>query len=267
MGDLFEQPSPTTLPRKPVGELYATPANCTEALLSVESFQGDVWEPACGNGAIVRVLEAAGIAVTATDLLDWGHGTSGLDFLASTHPMAPNIVTNPPFSLAEEFAALLAAATTPHINLFMRLALATAGRMGAILALTWSRVDFDAGTIQLGDGPKTKKGRATVPMTESLRAALLAAHTARTTPYVIEYGGAQVGKIRKAFERAAIAAGLPDLTPHGLRHTAAVWMAEAGVPMSEIAQYLGHSDERTTFRVYAIYSPGYLRKAASALEI
>lgn len=167
----------------------------------------------------------------------------------------------------EQFAALLAAATTPHINLFIRLALATAGRMGAILSLTWSRVDFAAGTIQLGDGPKTKKGRATVPMTDSLRAALLEAHAARTTPFVIEYGGAQVGKIRKAFERAAIAAGLPDLTPHGLRHTAAVWMAEAGVPMAEIAQFLGHSDERTTFRVYAVYSPGYLRRAASALEV
>lgn len=44
-------------------------------------------------------------------------------------------------------------------------------------------------------------------------------------------------------------------------------MAEAGVPMSEIASFLGHSDDRITQRVYAKYSPAYLRTAASALEL
>jgi integrase len=44
-------------------------------------------------------------------------------------------------------------------------------------------------------------------------------------------------------------------------------MAEAGIGMAEIAQFLGHSDSRTTERVYARFSPDYLRKAAEALEI
>ena len=44
-------------------------------------------------------------------------------------------------------------------------------------------------------------------------------------------------------------------------------MAEAGHPMSEIAQYLGHADSRITERVYARYSPSHLRRAADALEI
>jgi integrase len=51
-----------------------------------------------------------------------------------------------------------------------------------------------------------------------------------------------------------------------LRHTAAVWMAEAGIPMAEIAQYLGHSDDRITSRVYARYGPDHLRKAAAAIR-
>jgi integrase len=50
-----------------------------------------------------------------------------------------------------------------------------------------------------------------------------------------------------------------------MRHTAAVWMAEAGVPMPVIAQYLGHTDSRITERVYARFSPDYLRGAADAL--
>jgi len=44
-------------------------------------------------------------------------------------------------------------------------------------------------------------------------------------------------------------------------------MAEAGISMSEIAQYLGHSDSTITERVYAKYSPEYLKTAASALEV
>ncbi len=63
-----------------------------------------------------------------------------------------------------------------------------------------------------------------------------------------------------------IPASAIDVSPHVLRHSAAVHMVEAGVPMSEIARYLGHSSEATTFKVYAVHSPGYLKRAASALE-
>jgi hypothetical protein len=43
-------------------------------------------------------------------------------------------------------------------------------------------------------------------------------------------------------------------------------MAEAGVTMAEIAQFLGHSSEAVTFKVYARFSPTYLRKAAAVLD-
>lgn len=165
-----------------------------------------------------------------------------------------------------QYAALLEAATTPHVRLFIILALGTAGRMGAILELTWDRVDFDRGVIRLGTGERRRKGRAAVPMTDRARTALAEAAKARTCDHVIEWAGKPVAKIRKAFAAAAEAAGLPWCTPHVLRHTAAVWMAEAGVPMPEIAQYLGHEDDRITQRIYARFSPQHLRRAAGALE-
>lgn len=56
------------------------------------------------------------------------------------------------------------------------------------------------------------------------------------------------------------------MSPHVLRHTAAIHMAKVGISMDEIAQYLGHSDSRITASTYARYSPEDLRKAASALE-
>ena len=111
-----------------------------------------------------------------------------------------------------------------------------------------------------------RKGRAIVPMTGSLRAALLEARKAALSDYVVEWAGGPVKSIKKGFKAAAIEAGLPDVSPHVLRHTAAVHMAEAGVSMEEIAQFLGHSNSRITESVYARYSPDHLRKAADALE-
>ena len=73
--------------------------------------------------------------------------------------------------------------------------------------------------------------------------------------------------MKKGIASAAERAGLEGVTPHVLRHTAAVWMAEAKTPMTEIAQYLGHSDSRITERVYARFSPDYLAGAAAALEL
>jgi integrase len=44
-------------------------------------------------------------------------------------------------------------------------------------------------------------------------------------------------------------------------------MAEGGVPMEQIAQYLGHDDVRTTYRVYARFTPGFLQDAARTLDL
>ena len=73
-------------------------------MLSVERFDGAIWEPACGDGAISRVLQERGYQVVSTDLVDRGHGQSGVDFLLEWRAMAPNVVTNPPFKNGTEFA-------------------------------------------------------------------------------------------------------------------------------------------------------------------
>jgi hypothetical protein len=87
-------------------DFYATPPEATRALLSVEGFDGAVWEPACGDGAISRILhEEAGNSVVSTDLVDRGYGMAGVDFLREAEPRAKHIVTNPPYGrgLADRF--------------------------------------------------------------------------------------------------------------------------------------------------------------------
>ncbi|MGD9802539.1 MAG: hypothetical protein AB7E80_16400 [Hyphomicrobiaceae bacterium] len=86
-------------------EYYPTPPEATRALLSVERFDGSIWEPACGEGAIASVLTEAGHSVVATDLVDYGYGIPRVNFLKETRPRARHIVTNPPYGsgLADAF--------------------------------------------------------------------------------------------------------------------------------------------------------------------
>ena len=195
--------------------------------------------------------------------LRWFHPSGGGAVFELPPPPPPR---ERHLSRAEYERLVAASRRTPHVYLFTILALATAARATALLDLPWNRVDLERGIIRLGQGARLK-GRATVPITDRAHQALTEAREVALTPFVIEYGGKRVQRIRKAFMRAVARAELgSDVTPHTLRRTAAVWMAEAGTPMTEIAQYLGHSSPEITYRVYARYSPSYLKKAAAALE-
>lgn len=90
-------------PLREKDDFYPTPPEATEALLAVETFSGRVWEPACGDGAISRVLEAAGYDVVSSDLVDRGYGESRIDFLLEQVARGQNVVTNPPYKLAVPF--------------------------------------------------------------------------------------------------------------------------------------------------------------------
>ena len=94
-----------SVPRRLPNEFYPTPPEATRALLSVETFEGSIWEPACGEGAIAKELAAAGHTVVSTDLVDYGFGIPRVDFLKEIRPRARHIVTNPPYGsgLADAF--------------------------------------------------------------------------------------------------------------------------------------------------------------------
>lgn len=83
---------------RPDNDFYPTPPPMTEALLSVEKFNGSIWECACGNGAMGKVFEAHGYDVIGTDTEPRDYGRV-LDFFMCADLLAPNIVTNPPFAL------------------------------------------------------------------------------------------------------------------------------------------------------------------------
>jgi integrase len=232
---------------------------------------GDITEERCKAYAAARHL--GGVA-DGTIIKELGVLRAALNSVKPTHgstfwfPAAPpprdRRLTKP------EFEQLFAGSGAQHVRLFLELLASTGARAGAISALRWRQVNLAHGLIDLqGGAAETNKRRAVVPMTKQVRRELEALHAARQPAqedHVVLYREKPVKSIKKGFRRAVERSGLQGITPHVIRHSVACWMAEGGIPMSEIAAFLGHKDSRVTERVYAKYSPDYLRRAVAVLD-
>lgn len=88
----------TNKTRNKKSDFYQTPYSMTRHLLDRESFEGTIFEPCCGKGAIVKVLKEHYRDIFSTDI------SRGDDFLKLQDVrFCNNIVTNPPYSKAKEF--------------------------------------------------------------------------------------------------------------------------------------------------------------------
>ena len=102
-------------------DFFPTPPWATFALLDNEVFTGDIWECACGDGSMSRVMEESNHKVISSDLFDRGYGESGVDFL-DNDLTADNIVTNPPYNAAEAFVRAGIEKSNKKMALLLRLA-------------------------------------------------------------------------------------------------------------------------------------------------
>jgi hypothetical protein len=82
--------------RREKNDFYSTPPVLTLPMLRLERFEGAIWEPACGDGAMSRELSKVCDKVISTDLIYRSYGEGDVDFLKQDRLLAPNIVTNPP---------------------------------------------------------------------------------------------------------------------------------------------------------------------------
>lgn len=169
----------------------------------------------------------------------------------------------------------------------------TGMRRGEALALRWEDMDLDAGDVRVaravsdvGSGPvydAPKNGEArTVHAPRAARQALrdwrkaqaadqLAAGAAWLDSAGLVFtmpDGRPVAPsyASKAFSRAVAATGVPPLTLHGLRHTAATLLLRDGASVHLVARMLGHKDPSITLQVYSHAIPGDASALADQLE-
>ena len=164
--------------------------------------------------------------------------------------------------------------TAQHVARFILVALYTGTRAGAICGAGLES-SSDRGWVDLEHGVFYRRGagvRETKKRQPPVRLpARLLAHLRRwhrlglAQKAVVEWNGEPVRRINKAFRSVREAAGLgDDVVPHSLRHTAATWLAQAGVSVWEAAGFLGMSAE-TFERVYGHHHPDYQLAASEAV--
>jgi len=170
------------------------------------------------------------------------------------------------FLTRDQARALFDAAKPMHLRLYLLIAMTTGARRGAILGLTWARVDLERGRLDFSDPEMTitKKRRTVVPVSPDVVAALSVALEYAQTDHVIEYMGKPVQNIVRSFSEAARKAKVPWACPHILKHSVISWLAEDGYSVDKIAD-LTATHPNTVRRIYRKFSPDYLEDVAENL--
>lgn len=162
---------------------------------------------------------------------------------------------------------------------FWAFMIATSCRLGEALAVQWQDIDLDAGTVwlrrtvaKLEDGSKaivqrTKSGQeGRVVTLEPWIVSILeemSTREGRVFNSIDPIAGSNL--IYRELKLAAGRAGLPIISPHGLRHASATAMAMNGVEESIVQEILGHRSRETTRQIYIHVQTESKRKGTAAL--
>jgi hypothetical protein len=178
-------------------EAYFTPAAAVYSLLALEGehLPRRIWEPAAGDGAISRILLAAGYDVVSTDLCDYGWDGchSGVDYLKA--PAIQNIeaiITNAPFSLTLAFARK-ALREVSYVALLQRLSwLESEERLPFFRAHGPTRIWISSRRLPMMHRPKLVGEK--VELERSLRVVHLAARRTAATSRLVRLEATHAGR-------------------------------------------------------------------------
>lgn len=206
----------------------------------------------------------------------------------------PGLIRDTPSWDEQQVAAFLAAIVGHRLAAPIRLEALYGLRRSELLALKWDDIDFRNGTVEIDEGlvevkggvvwtpGKSARSRRTMPVDEATMAGLKSHRRAQNTER-LQTGAEWIGldlvvttrngnyveprNFDAILERLIQRAGLPRLTSHGLRHTAATLMVRHSADLGElraVADILGHSPEML-MKVYAHTVPESLRSVVAKI--
>jgi len=201
---------------------------------------------------------------------------------------------DPTFLQPEEAKRLIEVAGQTRFGNLIELALHTGMRIGEVTGLRWSDVDFDNEILRVRvqlqrvesklvlRELKSASSRRSLPLTaraldalkrekaeQLLLKSVLGERFANPMDLVfLNAEGRPMDQkhVHKHLKSALSGAGLPDVSFHSLRHTAASLMVAAGVPLQVVKDQLGHSSILLTSGTYAHMVPAAQREGAERLS-
>ena len=165
--------------------------------------------------------------------------------------------------LTRDQARRLIDAVVPHARPIIKTALLTGLRRGNVLGLDWKEIDLQAREITVRVKDRRPGGKTlTVPIVEELFLEPIKLEPKERGP-VFVFGavecpcvacqdtgrrGQPIDSVKRAFATALRKAEIVGIKFHDLRHTAALWLVQAGAPLDVVQNVLGHADLKTTQR-------------------
>jgi len=161
-----------------------------------------------------------------------------------------------------------------HLCRFLLMGLYTGSRPGAILSAAWERgeglsfVDVAGGRFYRQQEGRAETAKRQPPVRLSPR---LLAHLRRWhrkdggQGHVVTFREQPVASVKTGLATAVAKAGLDaGVTAYSLRHTCATWLVSKGVPVWQVAEFLGTSPAMIE-RHYGHHAPDYLKEASDAI--
>ena len=151
----------------------------------------------------------------------------------------------------------------PDMRDFFLLCLLTGARRGNVQAMRWADVDLSGGCWTVPGSEHKTKRPITIPLSTPVLAILQARqafHGGKGYVFPSSSASGHLEEPKAAWKRVLTRAGLEGLRIHDLRHTAASWLANQGVPLTLIGAALGHTQTSTTSR-YAHLAVDPVRQA------
>lgn len=187
----------------------------------------------------------------------------------------------PAIIAGERLAVLLAQLGEPHRTM-VELIAATGLRIGELLALRWSAIDLETGTLAVRESvfegmfqaPKTARAVRTIPL-GSYAIGTLAQHrraAKRSQPSDLVFGNGKGEPMRESklltrvLQPAAQAAGLGRVTWHQFRHIHSSLLNDLRVPVKIAQEQLGHASISTTLGIYTHVVDASHRQAVEDVE-
>jgi integrase len=194
----------------------------------------------------------------------------------------------------EQIAELLDSVTDTPFHIPVLLAVTTGMRRGEILALRWSDVDLERGTLAVTQTleksrraglqfkpPKTKRSRRNITLPPITVDMLRSHRTAQAQLFLrlgrgwnradlvctkVDGGPINPNTLTSGFASLVRRTDIPAITFHGLRHTHATHLFQAGVHPKVAQERLGHSTVAVTLDLYSHVMPGMQEDAAMRVD-
>ncbi|MEQ8909397.1 MAG: site-specific integrase [Vicingaceae bacterium] len=148
--------------------------------------------------------------------------------------------------LTYEEAKKLINCASNHLKPVIKFALLTGLRSSNVLGLRWEQIDFESGLMNFKIKSNIPGGkRFSLPITNDIKR-LLSDLQPKEQGFIFMYKGKPMKSVQTSFKRALKRAKIEDFRFHDLRHTAATWLLQEGMPLDMVQRILAHTKVTTT---------------------